>query len=496
MIPAPTPLPAEPATPHRGLAIEKFHPLFQRALRLEADADELLSFSTGNVPYWGLIRLALMIQLLDRAREETSARDIYLKPRAFRFGKALRYVLDSLRRSPFWGSDREVVFFCSGTNRISENGAYFNSRVDYFADCLADRRILLVEAADDLRYSWPRAKGPVSFKGGLTAPAAIWAAVRRTPPQEEARIQAFMALLRRRIGTVLAPVDYDVLERYLRRSISRSHICFRACCALLDRLKPRMIFLENAHCGGDIELIAAARERRVTTVEYQHGAINPFCPYHNFHPNVLAAGYGTWLPDYFLSYGDFWNRLLTTTATVVSIGNPHVSTMAARLAPTEAVKNSVYFLSSANAPEKYIERLRELRAEGFSVTFRPHPVERPLLKERYGTFFEDIDIAVDVSSDFFVLVPRHEFVIGDGRSTSLFEAFAIAGDRVFVMETSDRLADTFPNHHFVRTIRSARDLRSRLAEAKDPDVSIDRIFAPHWQDRFSRFVSTMLADHP
>src|SRR5687768_12225925 len=81
-----------------SFALEKFHPIFQRALLLEADAEELLSYSTGKVPYWGLIRLALMIQLLDRAREENSARDIYLRPRAFRLGGSLRYALASLWR--------------------------------------------------------------------------------------------------------------------------------------------------------------------------------------------------------------------------------------------------------------------------------------------------------------------------------------------------------------------------------------------------------------
>src|SRR5687767_6442038 len=122
--------------PQPSFGLEKFHPIFQRALLLEADAEELLSYSTGKVPYWGLIRLALMIQLLDRAREENSARDIYLRPRAFRFGRALRYGLASLWRSPFWRSDKELVFFCSGVNKTRENGAYFNSRVDYFADCV------------------------------------------------------------------------------------------------------------------------------------------------------------------------------------------------------------------------------------------------------------------------------------------------------------------------------------------------------------------------
>jgi hypothetical protein len=485
------PLPKPSLQP--SFALEKFHPVFQRALLLEADAEELLSYSTGKVPYWGLIRLALMIQLLDRAREENSARDLYLKPRSFKLGRSLRYGLASLWRSPFWRSGKELVFFCSGVNKTRQNGAYFNSRVDYFADCLADRRLLLVEGADDLRYYWPRARGPVSFKGGLTAPAALWAKIRPTSPREDARIKAFMALLRERIGAVLAEADYAVLEAYLRRSVSRAQASYWAGSLLLDRLRPRMIFLENAHCGGDIELITAARERGVITVEYQHGAINPSCPYHNFHPNVLAAGYGKHLPDYFLSYGDFWNGLLTTTAKIVSIGNPHVSTIASRLPPGTATKDSVYFLSSANAPEKYIERLRELRTEGFSVTFRPHPVERPLLRERYGTSLESLNVDIDVSNDFFALVPRHEFVIGDGRSTSLFEAYAIAGERVFVLEISERLADAFPNHGFLRTIKSAKDLRRRAMEAPDPDVSIERIFASHWDERFSRFISSVLA---
>jgi hypothetical protein len=259
-------------------------------------------------------------------------------------------------------------------------------------------------------------------------------------------------------------------------------------------LRPRLLFVESAHFGVDIELTVAARERGIKTAEYQHGAVNPVCPYHNFDPALLAAGYDRCLPDYFLSYGDFWKRHMTTSAEVVSIGSPHVAAALARPRAAPAATGSVYYLSSAGPAKLYMERIRELVAEGFAVTFRPHPVERPLLRARYGTAFDDLGIDVDVSDDFYARLRDQAVVVGDGRSTSIFEAFALAGPNVFVLETSRRMSEDMPTHAFLRTVTSARDLRSRLAETPQQSVEIDELFARSWQERFSQFVVMALGD--
>jgi len=473
-------------------AIERFHPIVQRALTLESQPAELLAYTTGKLPYWALIRLALMIRLLDKIRGEDSARDIYLKPRPFELGRSLRYVLDSLRRSPLRYRDKQIVFFCSGVNKHNESGAYFNSRVDYFVDALPGRSTLLIEGADNLRYAWPRTVGPVAFRGGLTVGAALRARVGHLRPAEDNRIKEFMALLARTFAGILNEADVALLERYLRSSVLRSTAYYAACCRLLDRLQPRIVFLENAHSGFDVEFVVAARERGVVTAEYQHGAINPQCSYHNFHPRLLASGYAGCLPDYFLSYGDFWNGLLTTSAQCISIGNPHVAAMRERVPVVAAKPDSVYFLSSANAPDIYMNKMRELLAEGYSLVFRPHPVERPLLAQRYGTFFEETGIRVDLQQDFYGQVPYHQFVVGDGRSTALFEACAIAAGRVFVMETSEHVAKALPNHTFLKAIRSAADLRLHANRADD--VPADALFAPDWQRRFTQFVARALGE--
>jgi hypothetical protein len=472
--------------------VAKFHPILQRALRLEANAEELLSFRAGAFPFWALMRLGLMIRLLDRVRGETSARDLYLKPRPVRFMQSLRYFATSLWRTPFRYVDKDIVFFCSGVNRRMEDGAYFNSRVDYFLDCLPQERVLLIEGADNLRYAWPRAVQPVAFKGGITALGAFYARTRRMEATVDAQVTSFMALLRRTFEDTLEESDYPLLEAYLRGAILRSRVYYPSATALLKRLKPRILLLENSHSGTDIELLIAARECGVVTVEYQHGAINPLCPYHNFHPRILRHGYARYLPDYFLSYGEFWNDLLTTSAQVVAIGNPHVETMRSRLPAATPRLGSIYFLSSANAPEIYIARLKEMVDAGFTVMFRPHPVERPVLRERYGDFFDQARISVDVSPDLYAQLGAHEFIVGDGRSTSLFEACAVAPGRVFVMEMTQHLTDVVPNHRFLKTIKSVAELRSNAH--RGDDVPVDALFTPNWRERFSKFIADVLPE--
>lgn len=473
-------------------AVERFHPIVQRALMLESRPAELLGYAAGKLPYWALIRLAVTIRLLDKMRGENSARDMYLRPRPIPLLRSLRYVAASLRRSPLRYRDKQLVFFCSGVNKQNDSGAYFNSRVDYFVNALPGRSMLLIEGADDLRYAWPRAVGPVSFRGGLTIGAQLRARMGRLRRAEDSRIKEFMALLAATFDGILDEADIALLEGYLRSSVLRSTAYHAACGRMLDRVQPRIVFLENAHSSFDVELVVAARERGIVTAEYQHGAINPQCAYHNFHPHLLASVYADCLPDYFLSYGDFWNPLLTTSARCISIGNPHVAAMRSRVPAAAPQPDSVYFLSSANAPDFYMKKMRELLAEGYSVLFRPHPIERPLLTQRYGQFFAETGIGVDLQHDFYSQIPHHQFVVGDGRSTALFEACAIAAGRVFIMETSEQVAQALPNHSFLKSIDSATDLRLRSNRADD--VPADALFATDWQQRFSRFVASVLGE--
>lgn len=484
---------SEQATPNPHFRAADFHPLIQAFFALERRR-ELMDFRIGPVPYWGLIRLPLLIRLLDRVSGEIDSGDIYLKPRGASAGRIASYGLANLSRLPFRHVDKDFVFFCSGVNWIDRGGAFFNTRVDYFAERLPRGRTLLVEGADALRYRRPRAAEAVACKGGLTLPGAVWAKVGRLSGNDSLRLAQFIALLKESIGDALTAADYALLSDYLRRALLRSRVYYAVCGKLLDRLRPRLLFVESAHFGVDIELIVAARERGIKTAEYQHGAVNPLCPYHNFEPSLLAAGYDRCLPHYFLSYGPFWNRQMTTSAEIVSIGSPHVAAALARPRSAPTATGSVYYLSSAGPARFYIERIRELVAEGFAVTFRPHPVERPLLRARYGTALDDLGIEIDVSDDFYARLRREAVIVGDGRSTSIFEALALAGPNVFVLETSRRLSQDMPTHAFLRTVTSARDLRCRLAEPPQQSVEIDELFARNWQERFARFVAMALGN--
>jgi len=470
-------------------AASSFHPIYQRFFALESDPEPLLAYRAGEVPYWGLIRLPLLIRLADRVRGEDSAGDIFLKRRRFAPGRVAKYVSASLWRSPLRQAPAAAVFVCAGVNWARENSAYFNTRVDYFVRQLPDWRVLVVEGADNLRYAWPRAVAPVAFKGGLTVPVALRARLVRLARAEEASLRDFMALLARAFEGVLTRTDLAAFEAQLRYRIAGSRAAYALAAKFLDRMRPRIVFVESAHFGFDLELLAAAKERDIRTAELQHGAINPVCPHHNYHPRLLGAGFHRFLPDYFLSYGDFWSQLLTSSARPVTIGNPHIATAAARLPAGTPRPGSVYFLSSANSAPIYMERMRELVAHGLTVLFRPHPVERPLLQQRYGNLFAERGIQVDLGNDFYSQLRNHQFVIGDGRSTSLFEAFAIARGRVFILEMSPQHTAALPNHPFPEVIRSVRELKDRPPASEADEAIVERLFASDWERRFGAFMA-------
>src|SRR5688572_2445457 len=130
------------SAPNPHFSAAEFHPLFQAVFALER-RPELLDFRVGPIPYWGLIRLPLVIRLVDRVYGELDSGDIFLKPRRS-WLRAFSYALASLRGTPRH-IDKEFVFFCSGVNWAKRGSAFLNSRVDYFVERLPRDRTLLIE---------------------------------------------------------------------------------------------------------------------------------------------------------------------------------------------------------------------------------------------------------------------------------------------------------------------------------------------------------------
>lgn len=94
---------------------------------------------------------------------------------------------------------------------------------------------------------------------------------------------------------------------------------------LLEKLQPRIIFLNTASYGGlDALLVKIAKEIGIKAGEFQHGVITKSHPAYNYGEAVFKSEeYRKYLPNYLLTYGDYWNENMNTPVKKITIGNPH-----------------------------------------------------------------------------------------------------------------------------------------------------------------------------
>lgn len=206
--------------------------------------------------------------------------------------------------------------------------------------------------------------------------------------------------------------------------------------ALLDRLRPEVILMEDAAYGTWSALIAASKRRGVRVVEPQHGWIGPTHAAYNFGAAMSTPELSATLPDELLTFGKYWSSSVRVPFSTTDIGKPHLETMARGVVPWDKRPDEVLLVSSIADPEganDFALELAQQLPDGWRLRFRPHPSERPVAASRYGRMLTHSRVILDDEPDVYMSLGTARGVVGVA-STVLFEALAL-GCRVFARES-------------------------------------------------------------
>ena len=381
-----------------------------------------------------------------------------------------------------WRGESEVIFVCTGGANVRMAGRYSHRLVDRFASCFPNDTLVL-ERPHELQYFRPRTYGRVGGWGGWQMLEAFGGKVGRLSSRQEECIGAFVGLLQREFGDLVDAGEWAWLRSLCRRFSRSEAIATASYRWLLRRLRPKVLMLEDAHYGAAGHLMLAARQLSIPVAEYQHGLISINHEAYNYAPGLLARGYARHLPDYYLAYGQYWGTCLSTSAKVVVIGNPHLSTRLKEIPPGPAKHDEVLFVSSAMDSGRYLAVMTDLLRAGFSVVFRPHPIECSRLAQVYGDFFERNGIPVDLQPDVLVALAGHAIIVGD-ISTALFEALAL-GRAVYAIEapaTATHVGDLLP------TFSTGEQLRELVQSRAGASAAADQVWAGEWEQRYRAWI--------
>jgi hypothetical protein len=206
-----------------------------------------------------------------------------------------------------------------------------------------------------------------------------------------------------------------------------------------------------------------------------------------------SEAYRHTLPDYFLSYGSWWNTQFNAPVQKVVIGNPHRTALLEQVIPPRSGRRNVLVLGDGIETELYLQfchELAKLLSDSYRVIFRPHPLERDRILGMGESLSEGFTI--DHVSDIYLSLANVHAVIAEV-STGLFDAVGLA-DRIFVWNTA-KSRFSLPEHPF-SSFHSAPDLARKLQNSHEdglPSVDPEEIWASDWQSRFKGFIDRVLS---
>ena len=285
------------------------------------------------------------------------------------------------------------------------------------------------------------------------------------------------------------------LQRMIVQTVSRYAFDRNHYERLYSRSQPRIVIIEAACYGHQSPAVLVARAMGIPVAEYQHSFITRGFSAYNFAPALTqSSNFRATLPDYFLSYGQWWNDRFDAPVEKIVVGNPHRSEYLARasFASVAVERRDVLVLAKAAEAERYLALARELAnlaGSRMRIVFRQKhgdavPSNRPIV-------LGPNQVIVDNNADFYASLASAEVVVG-GPSTTLMEAIGEAR-RVFIWD-DEAGRFQYPENIFER-FSTARDLYDRLCAPADPSIDVpaaDDVWARDWQVRYKEFLQPFI----
>ena len=145
-----------------------------------------------------------------------------------------------------------------------------------------------------------------------------------------------------------------------------------------------------------------------------------------------------YLPDYFLTFGDYWSKRISTPSKIFSIGNPELlqNVNLSKIKKHTLEKKQILFISGGTRSNSLVNLMTQLTPklmdQGLQVYLRPHPLEFEDLDNRYAKI-KSLGAKID-NENLFERLNKTKAVISLEVSTVLYEALMFT-DEIFIEDT-------------------------------------------------------------
>lgn len=462
---------------------------FKQLLDLDKDTDlTSLTFSKFETPIYYIIRPHLF-NLIHRNKLNLKSDFFFNSKKSVK--EWLRYLYISIKKNLFLAPKKPIYFF-SIDFLLDKRGTLFKNRI--YSDLIVKNKENIQLLNFDSRRSYKTPTRESVYYRNIIHDFAILIS-KFIPLNKEDRSTIKLFIIKLKEKDYLTVKQYEQLYFQLKQLTKRKWPMIMLYDFFFKIKTPKLIILPNAHYMGDyVYILAAAKRNNIPVAEFQHGYVGKSHYAYNFNEEIKSH-VKPFLPDYFLSFGDYWNGRINSPVEKITIGHPELMKKVKSLKlynGNSLKKKNILFISTTFNNIKLI-RLANKMAQSemhniYEIKIRPAPIEKQSFLSNYSESIDD-KIKVDLSEDLYKVLNDTEIVVSLDFSTVLYEALLFT-KKVYIGNTNYvQYNDTSPIFLMYDDFDSLYD---SMKKNEKVNVDTEEIWEKNYLGNFSLFIDFKL----
>jgi len=452
-------------------------------------------FCYDNILIWPFVRYQLFHYVIFR---ELNYQKAHASTERTSLKERFVTIFSSLFLSPVFAPRKyQIVFlnWTSNTTGVKIGRKYSNKRDDYFGKIFLNDTVFLEQSVKG-KFRYPRAHPNVLNRDIISFLSKISRKIHKVRNSDIETVMKFFDFIESNFPYSLPKSYLKSLERKVLKQSGQFTIQKQLYQRLIKRISPKIVFVQNSTYGHYGYLVKWIKELGIRTAEFQHGTIYKGHMGYNFGDSLVRnPEYIRYLPDYLLTFGDYWNTQTNSSSMKISIGNPHLITKLENTPDIRTNKKMKIILIISQGPVSSslvnftidLSKLLLLH-HSYKIIYRLHPGE-VAFKDRYERLNAYPNIELNETGDIYTLFPISEYIIGY-TSTALYEA-AVFNKAIFLLQIDG--AESYIPQDIGTRIKDANDFYRRLQEpVEEHKVKSMYYWNPDWIINYSNFMTKVI----
>lgn len=456
-----------------------------KKIHMFEDKKELLKYRLEyqNVPMWPLVRVAVMIACIDQPEGLHSEYSVDAAHR--------HWIQELTIRNPFLTFPKKVIFAGFSNRHMTcqrKNPAYDERTMPYLE--MSPRAGMLISIAEEKEFKYAYQNWKSDYAIHLLA-----AGGKEVNKQDAVTARQLIQYLKKEFPLRIPEAQYKTIfdtlmgySRLLERYVKVWGLYLRI-------VKPRLVIqCEGSYLGlSQVALKLACNERHIPTAEIQHAAecVNSHAHYWG-NQIVDSADCKKIFPDYFLTYGAYWNKEVNLPCKKVVIGTHR------KYDANTDKRNHNILVCLVTHYRKYVDLLTYLISDSLpqsKIYIRLHPLENA--EENRAVFQQllesgKVEFANGRTLEYYL--GKCTYVVSCA-STVVYEALT-CGNIVFVPK--DKMFDSYHMESIADRIYAFQTLEEfKTIWSRRTDIEMkayDDFYNRNYQKLYQAFLRKMTAE--